>query len=45
MIQSVLPPPPMSCRVKMSPMILNSRTNQITQAKKTSIDQKTPRNG
>ena len=45
MIQSTLLPPPMSCRLKMSMMILNSRTNQITQAKKTSIDQKTPRNG
>ena len=45
MVQSVFPPPPMSCRLKMSAKQRNSSMNQTTQQKKMSNDQKTPRTG
>ena len=45
MIQTTFAPPPMSCRRKMSPMILNSNMNQAIQMKKMRIVQKTSRNG
>ena len=40
----VLPTPERSWRLKMSPQILNSSMNHMTQTKKTSIDQNTSRN-
>jgi hypothetical protein len=43
--QTAFLPPPMSWRRKMSATIRKSRKNHAIQRKKTSIDQKTSRNG